>query len=648
MNVIGFLKKRPLSLLAAAIGLIAVLLVWAIRSASNGSGGDTPIISREGLNVAFSVTPVTAPNDPLRAGEIARLSLKINDAGTGKPVSGLLPAGWIDPLQEDAQLDRDACRTAAGTYLAGYLGIRPMIDLNSYYLVVLNADPTIAVIDPIIGVRGITKLLTQVILPGRGEDWARSKDEKTVFVAMPDVNSVAVVDLETFRLKETVQVGPDPTRILVQPDGQYVWVGTTGQDPGVTILDAESFKVVARIPTGAGHHELLVTPDNRYAFVSNRASGTVSVIDVRKKQKLRDIKLDGLPISVTHSELSGAVYIADGQTGEVIVLDPDGAKERGRVMLAPGLGPIRTAPGGRYIMAVNPAEDTVFILDSATNQTVHEIKIEGQPFQIAFSRSYAFIRSLSTTGVSMIRLADLGSGGQVTVNEFQAGDRPPADSPSLLPADLFATAVTEAATMVVSPGDANVYYYMEGMNAPMGSFGGYGHRPLSAIVADRTIKEVAPGEYVSTVKIPAAGRFQLIMTMDSPQMIECFPFNAEENPALVKDELPLRIAYETRSGLIAEVAQPVTVRFKLNDSARNGAAYEGNDVRAMTFRSPGQDRQEHAVKNIGNGLYEVTFTPVQDGAYYVYPAVPSKGLDYSRLPFLTVVAQMGEARSTAQ
>lgn len=641
MNALELIKQRPRSLLIAAAALAAILAVWAIQSGAGGGKPKAPVISREGLNVSFSVTPVTAPNDPLRAGEIARLTLSITDAGTGKPVSGLLPAGWIDPLQEDAQLDREACRTAAGTYLAGYLGIRPMIDLNSYYLVVLNADPTIAVIDPIIGVRGITKLLTQVILPGRGEDWARSRDEKTVFVAMPDVNAVAVVDLDTFRLKETVQVGAEPTRILVQPDGRYVWVGTTGRDPGVTVLDAESLEVVARIPTGAGHHELLVTPDNRFAFVSNRDARSVSVIDVRKKRKLRDISLKGLPISLAYSELSGAVYVADGQTGEVIVLDPDGARERGRVMLAPGLGPIRTAPGGRHVMAVNPVEDTVFVLDTATNQLIHEIEIKGQPFQIAFSRSYAFVRSLATTGVSMIRLADIGQGGQVTINEFQAGDRPPADSPQLLPSDLFATAVTEAATMVVSPGDANVYYYMEGMNAPMGSFGGYGHRPLSAIVADRTIKEAAPGEYVSTVKIPAAGRFQLIMTMDSPQMIECFAFDAEENPSLVKDENPLRIAYETRSGLIAAVSEPVTIRFKLNDSASNGAAYQGDDVRVMTFRSPGQDRQEHIARNLGDGLYEVTFTPVQDGAHYVYPSVPSKGLDYSKLPFLTVVAQAG-------
>lgn len=639
MNFLQSLSRRTQIILAAAVLAAAAAVFWLLGSGGTSPDGSRgPVISRDGLRVEFAIDPVGAPGELLRAGEIARLSLKFTDAGTGRPVSGLLPAGWIDPLL-GTEIDRESCRTAAGTYLAGYLGIRPMIDLNSYYLVVLNADPTIAVIDPIIGVRGITKLLTQVILPGRGEDWARSVDEKKVFVAMPGLSSVAIVDLDTFRLIESIPVGERPTRVHVQPDGRYVWIGTTGADSGVTVMDTETHKVVARIPTGPGHHEIQVTADNRYAFVSNRDGNSVSVIDVRRLRKIRDIPVRGAPISLAYSDLSRAVYITDGTSGEIIVADADGEKIRTTIQLEPGLGPTRVAPGGRFVLAVNPKADAVFVVDTANNQQVHRLDIRGEPFHLSFSRSFAFVRSLSNTTVSMIRLADLGGRDRVTINEFQAGDRPPADSPMLLPSDLFASAVTEAATMVVSPGDANVYYYMEGMNAPMGSFGGYGHRPLSAMVVDRTIKEVGPGEYVSTVKIPASGNFQLIMTMDSPQMIECFPFTAEVNPALVRDEAPLRIAYETRSGTISSLGEAATVRFRLSDTANDGAPYEGNDVQVMTYRAPGQDRQEHIARLVEPGLYEITFMPSQGGAHYIYPAVRSKGLDYSKLPFLTVVVQ---------
>lgn len=632
----GWTRNRVLAagLALAAAGLGGWFLTRGPQDAVHGSS-----VSREGLKVDFAITSVMEPDQPLKAGEMARISLKFTDTNTGKPVTGLLPAAWIDPVRGDAPLDSEACKSSAATYLAGYVGVRPMIDLNSYYIVVLNADPSIAVIDPIIGVRGITKLLTQVLLPGPPEDWARSADEKRVFVALPTVDAVSFVDLDTFRLIDTVKVGERPTRIAVQPDGRYAWVGTIGARPGVTVLDTEKMEVKTHIETGNGHHELLVTPDNRHALVSNRDDRTVSLINVRSLKKVKDIAVRGTPIALAYSPLSESAYVADGDTGEVIVFDPESGKEKATIALEPGLGPMRITPDGRYGFVVNPVEDAVFVFDTANNRQVHRIDVSGEPFQVVFSRSFAYIRGLSSTKVSMIRLADIGGQLPVAVNQFDAGERPPKDSPRLLPADLFAPAVTEAATLVVSPGDANVFYYMEGMNAPMGSFGSYGHRPVSAIVADRTIKEASPGEYVSTVKIPAEGNFQMILTLDAPQMIECFEFATVTNPNLARDELPLRIAYDARSGAIVTVGQEARIRFSLNDTARNGAPYEGDDVSVLTYRAPGQDRKEHKVRSLGDGKFEFVFTPDQTGAYYINPAVPSVGLDYAKLPFITVIAQ---------
>ncbi|MBU4162569.1 MAG: YncE family protein [Alphaproteobacteria bacterium] len=621
--------------LAAGVFVIGAFLVFRTEPAAVSGKS----ISREGLKVDFSVTSVIAPGEPLKAGEIARVSLKFTDTNTGKPVTGLLPAAWIDPLRQGTHSDQESCRASAATYLSGYVGIRPMIDLNSYYIVVLNADPTIAVIDPIIGVRGITKLLTQVILPGPPEDWARSADEKQVYVAMPTADAVSFVDLDSFRLIDTVKVGESPTRITVQPDGRYAWVGTVGAKSGVSVLDTEKLEVKAHIETGKGHHELVVTSDNRFALVSNRDDRTVSIIDVRKLKKTKDVAVTGLPISLAYSPLSKSAYVADGETGNVLVLDPASGKIRATIPLEKGLGPMRITPDGRFGFVVNPSKDVVYVFDTANNREVHRLDVEGEPFQVVFSRSYGYVRSLANNTVSMIRLADIGGSEQVVISNFQAGERPPKDSPHLLPSDLFATAVTEASTLVVSPGDANVFYYMEGMNAPMGSFGNYGHRPLSAIVADRTIKEVAPGEYNSTVKIPVEGDYQFILTLDSPQMIECFDFAAALNPELASDELPLRIAYDNRGGMLTPAGEEVKIHFTLNDTAKGGAPYEGTDVKVLTFRAPGQDRTEHAVKSLGDGKYEFAFTPEVSGAYYMYPSVASAGLDYSKLPFITIIVQ---------
>ena len=58
------------------------------------------------------------------------------------------------------------------------MGIRPQIDLNSYFVMVLNRDPSISVIDPVVGISGITSLYTTIQLKRPGADWTKDELEK--------------------------------------------------------------------------------------------------------------------------------------------------------------------------------------------------------------------------------------------------------------------------------------------------------------------------------------------------------------------------------------------------------------------------------------------------------------------------------------
>lgn len=612
--------------------------------------GDSGILgrnsfAREGVNIELAVGSATADSNRVVADDIARIEFQITNEANDQPVSGLYPAAWIDPIDTDAEVTIEQCREKAGLYLRGLIGVRPMIDLNSYYIVVLNEDPSIAVIDPIIGIRGITKLLTQIALPGRANDWTRSADEKRAFLAIPARDMVASVSLETFRLEKTVSVGELPTRVYVQPDGRLLWVGHGGRRPGVTVLDAGTLDVVAEIPTGAGHHEIVADADSRNLYITNRDDKTVSIISIAELEVSKTVRLDGTPVDVAVSELSGAAYISNGDTGEIIVLDDSYLEERDRVKSAPGAGPIGVSRDGRWAFVVNTAEDMVVVIDTATNRVVHEIEIEGQPFHLTFSRNFAFIRALQTPDVSMVQLDTLGAGGQPIVLSFAAGTRAPDETKTLLPSNLFATAVTEAALLAVSPSDATVFYYMEGMNAPMGSFRNYGHRPMSVMIADRTIRETSDGVYSASLKIPAAGDYQLIMTMDSPEMIECFRFRAEPNPNAVVDLAAASIAYETQPGTVVNVGEAAPVRFSLHRNDADQSPFDSETVQVLTYRAPNADRKVLPARNLGGGAYEALLEPENAGVYYVYPAAPDLQLGVEDLEFITLIARASEEDS---
>ncbi len=102
------------------------------------------------------------------AGQDAVFRFKIRDTATKTPLSGVKPAAWVAQRDRPGPLGPDQCRAKIQAFMQGSLRSRPDIDLNAFYLLALNEQPNISVIDPIIGFGG-SKLLAMILLrsPGR-------------------------------------------------------------------------------------------------------------------------------------------------------------------------------------------------------------------------------------------------------------------------------------------------------------------------------------------------------------------------------------------------------------------------------------------------------------------------------------------------
>jgi YVTN family beta-propeller protein len=577
------------------------------------------------------------------------LRFTLKDATSGEPLRGRAPAAWMDAGDAEPGDGERTCKEKIPLYLRGLVGLRPLVDLNSYYLLVLNQDPSISVVDPLVGMTGKTSLYATILLPSPGADWAKGRDERRFFVSMPRARQVAVVDAQRFRVEARIDAGEAPNRVAVQPDGRYVWVGddARGGPGGVTVIDAETLKVAARIRTGRGHHEIAFSGDDRRAFVTNRADGTVSVIDVARLAKLKDVRTGGVPISIATSPLSGAVHVADGKSGRITVLDPGTGEPRATIEARPGLGPMRFSPDGRWGFVVNPAERAVHVVDAADHRLAHTLAVGGEPYQVTFTRAYAYLRLLDSERVAMVKLSSLGGEDPPIVQGFPAGARAPKLVPELGIADVLAPSTTDAGMFVLSPGDNATYFYMEGMNAPMGSFGSYGHVGRAIALADRSLREVEPGVYAGPVRIPAAGRYDVAFLLDAPRVVHCFSLEARPNPLLRRDgarvdvehlDLPLRIA--------AGTAQPV--RFRLLDPVTSKPAKGLTDVRVVYAAAPTGTRREAPAREVSEGLYEATPAFDDPGSYYLHVAIPSLQVRPGDVPYRSLrVVPAGPPTRTA-
>ncbi|MGI9335428.1 MAG: cytochrome D1 domain-containing protein [Gammaproteobacteria bacterium] len=607
------------------------------------AGSQTHRIQREGVDVEFTIRPLAdRAQDALEEGEFAEIAFSITSAHNGEPLRGVYPGVWVDLGTAWQAKDRRpiGCKDRVGLYLQGLVGIRPLIDLNSYYVMVMNRDASISVIDPVVGITGITSLYANIPLERPASDWAKTRNEAQLYVSMPRAGAVAVVDLDTFKVVKNIPAGTAPMRVALQPDEKYLWVGNDAkpvEHSGVTVIDTQSHEVVARIATGRGHHEIGFSDNSRYAFVTNRDGGSVTVIDIARLEKVRDIETGPTPIALGVSSLSKAVYVADGRSGTVTVIDDATLEILRRIEATRGLGPVRFSRDGRWGMVVNPLEDEVYVIDAATNRIAHTVPIAGKPYQIHVTEAFAYIRALDSEQVSMLNLTELGKTGKVIVNTFGAGSAAPSKATDISMADGMVPAPQEAAMLVVSPGDATVYFYMEGMNAPMGAFRNYGHAPRAAEIANRALKETAPGVYSATMRIPAPGTFDVAFLNETPRFLHCFEFEAEPNPDLRTAHKPLAVDYLVEERRI-EAGKIFNLRFQLWDPATGAPRGEVDDVRVLYFRAPHFGRRVLPARHVGQGVYEASLRFTAPGAYYVYVGAPALNVSYQDLEYVTFMA----------
>ncbi|MHC4088777.1 MAG: YncE family protein [Planctomycetota bacterium] len=607
-------------------------------------------IEREGLAIEFVARPAgsktTAVVELMEATQ-AEVHFKVTDAASGEPVSGLYPVVYMDIGEAWDMLHggKDAakgaptsCKDRVQVYLQGIVGMRPLIDLNSYFVLVMNQDPTIAVIDPILGITGRTNLYAQMVLKRRGADWAKTEDEKRMFVSMPVADKVAVLDLERFTVTNNLRAGDNPQRVVLQHDQKYLWVGNDSREAnesGVTVIDADALRTLKFIPTGPGHHEIALSADDRYAFVSNRDGSSVTVIDVQTLEKVKDIETGPQPIALAYSSASGSLYVANGDSGEILVVDGRALEVTDRIRAGRGLGPLRFSQDGRWGVAVNPPKDEVYVIDTSNNRVLHTLAMDGSPFQVVFSQRFAYVRGLETEQVRMISLSQLGKGNAPLVTSFAAGQAPPGKVRDLIVADTMMPAPGEAAMLLTSPGDLTVYYYMEGMNAATGNFRNYGHAPRAVSVVDRTLKEREPGVYSAKVKIPVAGKYDVALLLDAPRMLNCFEVTAKPNPMLKPQFDPLAVEYLLKDRNV-KVGKRAPFRFRLTDPATEKPRADLKDVNVLYYAASGRGRTVSPAKRVGDGIYEAELSIKLPEAYYVWVGSESAETPFEKLPYFSV------------
>jgi DNA-binding beta-propeller fold protein YncE len=596
----------------------------------------------QGLAVEFALAPVAGRSPPpggaFAEGDDVVFGFTIRDTATGTPLAGARPAAWLVPKAAVDASDPAALSRKVAALIRGGRGDRPELDLNVFYVLALNDDATITVVDPLFGFGG-SKLLALVQLPGPGADWAATTDGSRVFVSVPSANAVAVVDTHSWMMKKAVGCGPRPGRVAIHPDGRSLWVA---DEDGVTVIDAETLEPRKQLRLGRGPHDLALTGDGHFACVANTGGNTVSVVDARSFEVTGEVETGPGPRSPSFSAAAGVVYVAHEADGSVAAVSPERRAVVSRVATEPGAAVVRFAPSTRLGFVLNPRRNRVSVFDPATGRVVQVGETDPDADQLAFTDRLLYVRQRGTPTVRTVPLDQLGGGGKpVPAATFPGGQKPPAAAGGPCLAAAISAAPGDGAVLVANPADRAIYFYQEGLAAPMGSFDNYGHAPRAVLAVDRSLRSRGPGVYETTARLRRPGEYRVLFFVDSPRLIQAFDVTVKADPgkpaaageSVVVEALPLDA--ELTAGKAARIA------FRLLD-ARTKAPRSGlADVTVLAFSPGGWQKRRPAAPAAEPGTYAFEFTPPAEGVYYLYAEAPSAGLALNRSRFVVLEAKAG-------
>lgn len=600
----------------------------------------TQRFEKEGIAVDFSITATPdeqGKSNGLVAGADAVATFRLTDVRTKQPITGLHPNAWISARKSSHAPNEAECKDKIGTFMGGLLGSRPDIDLNSYLVLTINHDNTVSIINPQLSF-SITKLESLIVLPGAGADWVLSKTNDFLYLTLPDLSSVAVINTITKKIVHTIKLdeGTKPRRIALDPEGRHVWVGLDNS-PLVAVIDTKTNKLAATIKIGDGLHNIAFVPGSNLAYVTNSKANTVSVIDTKKLVKLSDLSVGAAPVAIAYSTASRLVYVASINGSSISVIDPAKQRVINTIPTEQGVVAMRFAPGGRFGFIVNQLTSKVSILDASTNKLISSVNVVKEPDQVVFTQRYAYIHAIASEKFSLIELADFTKTQPAPV-DIQGGQTAPSAMPEEIGvADMIAPTPEGNAVMIANNPDKMIYYYVEGMMAPMGTFTNYKRRPKALLLLDRSIAEVAPGTYSAQIKLRGSGRFDVPVLIQQPRIVNCFQFDVQDSPDGEKNRSGASIAVESMfKDQRFKAGESVSLKFKVTDAITKQPITGLTDLRVLVFEPPGVWQQRQISKEIGGGVYEVTQVFPHAGAFNVMIASTSRGVTFADLPFSTV------------
>jgi len=242
------------------------------------------------------------------------------------------------------------------------------------------------------------RLVQQVQLGSR--PGAIAFGEGAVWVANPDAGTVTRLDPTTGQVVDTIPVGDDPAGLAIGEGA--IWVANNN-GPSLMRISPATNQVVDTIE-GVGHGPMGVAVGSRAVWVANSLDDTVSRLDPDSGTEIARIPVGDRPTSIVVD--GDTVWVTDSAGGTVSRIDA----ETGAVQLIHvGNGPVAVAAGPDGVWVANQLDGTVSLIDPERNSVHATVAVGEGPSSVAVTPAAVWVTNEYEGTVTRIDPASNGA-----------------------------------------------------------------------------------------------------------------------------------------------------------------------------------------------------------------------------------------------
>ncbi len=531
--------------------------------------------------------------------------------------------------------DAEETKNLVRMLLQGKLQSGEATSLSSFYYLSLNSDNTLCQLDPQIDFNR-TRLRRIASLPARGEDLVVSPDGTTVFVTIPETGHTAVIDSLSMTVRSGIPTGEFPREVVLQPDESCVWiVDAVGEE--VFAVDPTTAETLASYSVGAGEKEICFDPSERRVYVVTRESGRVSMLPFVAAQAIPSAATEVChleePIrSAAIGSLAQQIYLL-GDDGAVRIIDASDGRFV-RTIEVDASGPLVADPGGRWIYLIDSEDDAIDLLDTSNGRRTRTIAVEDLSLIISFTAGYAQVYFAKSRAIQLIGRTALGQPGEVPVLRIPVAQADPEEPREIGVGALVVPTPEQTSVLVAIPEEQQLYYYAEGMMAPMGSYRNFSRVPRAIAVLDRSLRESAAGTYSIIVRADDPGAIDVPFFINQPtEVLHRFEINVAPNEHTIAEVDSNRIravASFLEAPLFAQASEEVTLRVRLDDPEKDQSVSGVSDLQVFVYQLPGNFQRRGRAREVEPGIYEAKIRLGGAGTYRIRCQAPSQKLSLPR------------------